>query len=177
MFRLSLWDVLESSLNPPTRWSSSLHVSITKERKSRMCQNSLTWRGCWIRFCFFVFLESVSHLPSLLVLLSNVTAFTRSRTSSQVLNPSQWARQTAPLPDKEIQLFNQESFNHQSLSTERKRKDLLMKNCLPVCRSTTKWQVVASSDPITDTQSGANRAPHRKIKMIHLERCLMWQWG
>lgn len=29
----------------------------------------------------------------------------------------------------------------------------LMKDCLPVCRSTTKWQVVASSDPITDTQS------------------------
>lgn len=28
----------------------------------------------------------------------------------------------------------------------------LMKDCLPVCRSTTKWQVVASSDPITDTQ-------------------------
>ncbi len=28
-----------------------------------------------------------------------------------------------------------------------------MKGALPVCRSTTKWQVVASSDPIIETQS------------------------
>lgn len=78
--------------------------------------------GLFDLFLFFYFLESVSHLPSLLVLLSNVTAFTRSRTSFQVLNPSQWARQTAPLPDKEIQLFNQESFNHQLIIITRKRE-------------------------------------------------------
>lgn len=33
----------------------------------------------------------------------------------------------------------------------------LMSGVLPVCRSTTKWQVVASSDPITETLSVKDR--------------------
>lgn len=41
----------------------------------------------------------VTYLPSLLSVISDVTAFTRSGTSVQVLEPSQWARQTAPLPN------------------------------------------------------------------------------
>lgn len=39
-----------------------------------------------------------SYLPSLLP-FSVVTALTRTETSVQVLDPSQWARQTAPLPN------------------------------------------------------------------------------
>lgn len=46
--------------------------------------------------------------------------------------------------------------------------NLLMKNCLPVCRSTTKWQVVASSDPMTDTESGDTGTQQRKIRIINL---------
>lgn len=40
-----------------------------------------------------------SYLPSLLP-FSVVTALTRTETSVQVLDPSQWARQTAPLPNE-----------------------------------------------------------------------------
>lgn len=43
-----------------------------------------------------------SYLPSLLP-FSELTALTRRETSVQVLEPSQWARQTAPLPN-EIQV-------------------------------------------------------------------------
>lgn len=40
-----------------------------------------------------------SYLPSLLP-FSVATALTRTETSVQVLDPSQWARQTAPLPEE-----------------------------------------------------------------------------
>lgn len=46
-----------------------------------------------------------SYLPSLLP-FSVVTALTRTETSVQVLDPSQWARQTAPLPnEKQLKLI------------------------------------------------------------------------
>lgn len=43
-----------------------------------------------------------NYLPSLLP-FNELTALTRTETSVQVLDPSQWARQTAPLPN-EIQV-------------------------------------------------------------------------
>lgn len=81
MLRLSLWDVWDSSLNPPTRWSSSLHNG--KQRKES--KEHLNW------MCIFIMCVClcVSYLPSLLKLLSDMTAFTRSGTSDQVLEPSQ----------------------------------------------------------------------------------------
>ena len=42
----------------------------------------------------------LSHLPSLTGPLSDVTAFTTRGTSLHVLEPSQWARQAATLPEK-----------------------------------------------------------------------------
>lgn len=81
MLRLSLWDVFDSSLNPPTRWSSSLHNGKqkkgNKEHLNRMCSFIMCVCLC------------VSYLPSLLTLLSDMTAFTRSGTSDKVLEPSQ----------------------------------------------------------------------------------------
>lgn len=62
--------------------------------------------GCALfNMCFFVFVR-VLYLPSLLKLLSDVTAFTKSGTSVEVLEPSQWARQTAPLPSIQIKADN-----------------------------------------------------------------------
>lgn len=90
MLRLRLWDISDSSLNPPTRWSSSLYDG----KQMRTNKEHLDKSGTFF-VCFWVL-----YLPSLLTSLSDVTAFTRSGTSVQVLEPSQWARQTAPLPNK-----------------------------------------------------------------------------
>lgn len=81
MLRLSLWDVFDSSLNPPTRWSSSLHNGKQKKGIKEPLNRTLIFimRAC---LC-------VSYLPSLLTLLSDITAFTRSGTSDKVLEPSQ----------------------------------------------------------------------------------------
>ncbi len=78
MLRLSLWDVFDSSLNPPTRWSSSLHNGKQKKGIKEPLNRTLIFimRAC---LC-------VSYLPSLLTLLSDITAFTRSGTSDKVLN-------------------------------------------------------------------------------------------
>lgn len=94
MLRLSFWDVFDSSLNPPTRWSSSLHNGKAKENEIK----NIRIGYALFYVCFFC--VCVSYLPSLLTLLSDMTAFTKSGTSVQVLEPSQWARQTAPLPNK-----------------------------------------------------------------------------
>lgn len=58
------------------------------------------WIGYTLFYVCFFLCVCVSYLPSLLTLLSDMTAFTKSGTSVQVLEPSQWARQTAPLPNK-----------------------------------------------------------------------------
>lgn len=93
ILRLSLWDAFESSLNPPTRWSSSLHDGKERRHVNKL-NDSLKSRHV---YCTSM---CVSYLPSLQASLSVVTAFTKSGTSHQVLEPSQWARQTAPLPMK-----------------------------------------------------------------------------
>lgn len=63
-------------------------------------------RSGWFNVCFLFLCVCVLYLPSLLKLLSDVTAFTKSGTSVQVLEPSQWARQTAPLPSIQIMADN-----------------------------------------------------------------------
>lgn len=86
MLKLSSWDVFESSLNPPTTCSSSLKIKTNKYKICALIKSGLIF----------------SYLPSLLP-FSVMTALTRRETSVQVLDPSQWARQTAPLPN-EIQV-------------------------------------------------------------------------
>lgn len=138
--------------------------------------------GLFDLFLFFYFLESVSHLPSLLVLLSNVTAFTRSRTSFQVLNPSQWARQTAPLPDKEIQLFNQESFNHQSINHhhQKERERIFwwrtVYQYVEVLPNDRWWHHLIRSLTHSLEQTGHDTEKLLILKIINLERRLS-QWG
>lgn len=64
------------------------------------------------------------------------------------------------------------------VTTYTDRTYALMKDCLPVCRSTTKWQVVASSDPIIDTQSVIGTTKKKtnkqnKMMMINIEQHLI----
>lgn len=154
MLRLSLWDVFDSSLNPPTRWSSSLHKrnQIKEERDFRTFE-----KEAQTEWCALLLLPRVFH------------TFPLCTHDSVMLQPSQgvglqtkcWTHHNER--DKQLHfLWNGTIQSWQllklSLQTALQRQTEarsinLMKWTSPVCRSTTKWQVVASSDPITETQS------------------------
>lgn len=62
MLRLSLWDVFDSSLNPPTRWSSSLQ----RERKGEKKKRHLNWIPKLSHINFYSVCLSVCFIPALL---------------------------------------------------------------------------------------------------------------
>lgn len=140
MLRLRLWDVSDSSLNPPTRWSSSLYDG----KQMRTNKEHLDKSGTFF-VCVFVFYTCPPYWRRWATWQLSRGAGPQSRC---------WNRHSEP--DKQLR-FLMKFKSWQTLKmlflTEAKRINLTkrLKECLPVCRSTTKWQVVASSDPSTDT--------------------------
>lgn len=147
MLRLSLWDVFDSSLNPPARWSSSLHKGKqskgSKEHLNKMCTLIVCVYLCVYRTCPPYWRYSVTSQ-----LLRGAGLQTRcwNHHSEQGKQLHFLGNHKSPGQTLKISFL--------TIYTGRIRHSVnVMKGTLPVCRSTTKWQVVASPDPSTETQS------------------------
>lgn len=143
MSRLSSWDLLESSLNPPTMWSSNLQTGKEGEESGVMKEQ---WGGSTF---------PTSAVPALLTEgAQRCNCFHKERD----LRPGAGAVAVS-------QAGGSASYQNTTPNTCKNKTDKLLQRgnkahenlcfhwALPVCCSTTRWQVVASSDPMTETNS------------------------